>query len=109
MSGSGTTTFSDYTASNTSCETLVFETQLASPKDDVIDQLSPGDELDVVAVQIGGLTVVQVIWNGQVAGGIASPKVQRLLVCIQQGTMYVAKVMSRHDGQVKFVILPVKG
>lgn len=106
MTGSSGSSFSDYTSNDTSCDTLVLDTQLASPKEDVIGQFDIGDVLEVVSNGLNGLSTVQVLWQGQVAGGVASPNVQKLLSCIQQGTIYTAQVTQKIGGQVKVRISP---
>lgn len=86
---------------NSSCESLVFETLLSSPKPNVIAQLGVGTILSVGTQQSGGVTVVVVLHQGQVAGGLASPQVARLRECIAQGTQYEARVLSISNGQVR--------
>ncbi len=101
MSGSGSSGYSGNFEPVSSCENLVIDTQLSSPKDDVIDSINVNDVLDVATQQAGATTVVVVIHQGQVAGGVASPQVQRLRECIAQGTEYEATVLSKNDGQVR--------
>lgn len=106
MTGSSGSTFSSYSSNDTSCDTLVLDTQLASPKEDVIELISVGDELEVVISVLNNMSTVQVLWQGRVAGGVASPNVQKLLTCIQQGTIYTARVTQKIGGQVKIRISP---
>lgn len=105
MSGSGN---SGYSGGNEdfqdNCENLAITTQLSSPKDEVIQLISEGDILDVSLLKSEQTTVVVALFNGQVAGGIASPQIHRLRSCIEQGTEYVAKVLSISGGQVKVLI-----
>lgn len=103
MSGSGnggSGRFEPYDA----CESLVINTQLSSPKDEVIHGIKIGDVLDVGVQTINNTTVVVVLHGGKIAGGIASPQVQRLRECIEQGTQYDAKVASINGGQVQIRI-----
>lgn len=108
MSGSGSSssgsrsfdTFPD-------CSTLVFSTQLSSPKPNVIVHLKPGEELDVALETRPDVTVVVALFNGQVAGGLASPETARLRACIEQGTNYNATVLDITGGQVRVRIHPV--
>lgn len=88
------------------CEKLFIDTQLSSPKEDVIEQINVGDILEVTLNQINGRSVVVVLYNGQIAGGLASPKVQRLRECIEQHTEYFATVKEKRDGQVRVRIEP---
>lgn len=82
------------------CEDLVIDTQLSSPKAAVIAGIKVGDVLDV-QLQPGAGTAVVVIHNGHVAGGLASPDVQRLRECLERGTRYGAEVKSINGAQVK--------
>jgi hypothetical protein len=109
MSGSSERSYTGITSKEVSCENLVFETQLASPKEEVVAQLKRGDILDVHLDQLSGMSVVQALWNGHVAGGIASPQVQRLLACLREGSTYAAEVISVLGGQVKVRIFPRLG
>jgi hypothetical protein len=88
------------------CEKLVFNTQLASPKEDVINQFVVDDILDITFEQLNGQAVVYARWNGQIAGGIASALLPRLRTCIVEGTTYVAKVTQKQGGQVLLRVSP---
>lgn len=83
------------------CAALVFDTQLSSPKQAVVANIQVGDELSVATQTVGGTTVVVVLHNGQVAGGLASPLVLRLRECIASGTQYTATVTAVNGGQVR--------
>jgi len=106
MSGSGggpglggqSSTFDD-------CTSLVIDTQLSSPKENVIDRLHEGDMLDVVCQEIEGRVVVVLLYEGELAGGVAAPQVQRLRECLEDGTRYIAEVKSINEGQVRVRII----
>lgn len=100
MSGSNSSFSGDFEPVN-SCEALSFETQLSSPKEEVVDTLSIGSQLEVTITQSGSTTIVAAMWNGAIAGGIAAPQVQRLRECILGGTRYFATVLSINGGQVR--------
>jgi hypothetical protein len=106
MSGSSNTFSYDFRTQDISCEKLIFNTQLASPKEPVISQLSEGDVLEVSISQHGGQVIVFAIWDGQVAGGIASEYLPRLRTCLQGGTDYIATVRSIVGGQVHVRVSP---
>lgn len=89
------------------CSTLVFSTQLSSPKADVVPHLKPGEELDVALDARPAVTVVVALFNGRVAGGLASPETARLRGCIEQGTNYGATVLDVTGGQVRVRVHPV--
>ncbi|ELK4796406.1 hypothetical protein LER27_28705 [Pseudomonas aeruginosa] len=107
MSGSSNTeSFGTFSSNETACDSLVLDTQLASPKEAVVDLIEIGDVLDVALGNANGLVTVEVLRNGQVAGGVASPNIQRLLTCMKQGTVYIATVYEKIGGQVKIRISP---
>ena len=100
MSGSGGSG-GGYEAPADNCELLVIDTQLSSPKEDVVDLIQTGDVLDVATQMMGPTAVVVVLHEGQVAGGLAFPKVQWLRECMASGTHYKATVTDKNDGQVR--------
>ncbi|MDZ3993338.1 hypothetical protein [Pseudomonas sp. Teo4] len=111
MSGSDGKLFRDYTAgapTETACDRLYLQTQLASPKHEVVEQITVGDILQMTVGLAGSELSALAVWNGHVAGGIASPKAIRLITCIQNGTNYVAVVTAKIGGQVALKISPVK-
>ncbi|WP_254875958.1 hypothetical protein [Pseudomonas viridiflava] len=111
MSGSDGKLFRDYTAgapTETACDRLYLQTHLASPKADVVEQFDVGDTLQMTVGYAGSELSAFAVWDGKVAGGIASPKVIRLITCIQNGTEYVALVTAKIGGAVALKISPVK-
>jgi hypothetical protein len=102
MSGSSSNVPSGvFGGADSSCATLAFDTQLSSPKADVIAGISVNDELAVAVHPGQGTDIVVVLHKGQVAGGLASPLVQRLRECISGGTSFVAVVLAKSEGQVR--------
>lgn len=106
MSGSGGSGYGGGFESVDDCGSLFIETQLSSPKEDVVDKIDVGDILDVTAQQIGTTMVVVVLRQGEIAGGIAAPQVQKLRECLGHGAMYDATIISKNDGQVRVRIKP---
>lgn len=105
MSGSGGGGYGGGFADATpTCEDLVINTQIGSPKMRVVQGLAEGEILEVAVESIRNATVVVVKHEGQTAGGVASPNVQKLRECIQQGTVYRAKVTSVNGPQVSIRI-----
>ena len=100
MSGSGGGGGGGFSEPTDSCETLVINTQLSSPKPAVVAQINVNDELSVATQQVGAATVVVALYQGQVAGGLAAPEVRRLRECLANGTTYVARVTAKNGGQV---------
>lgn len=84
-----------------SCDTLIIDTQLSSPKPDVITDIAVGDLLVISTQTVENTTVVVALHNGKVAGGLASPKIRRLLECLASGTRYFARVTEKNDGQIR--------
>lgn len=99
MSGSGGSDIGSPPPS-TSCATLRFDTQLASPKAAVVAQLSPGDILDVVFSQTNQQIVVAE-WQGAEAGSIVDQRLTQLRNCLNQGEQFEAEVLQVGGGQVR--------
>jgi len=76
---------------------LVINTQLSSPKLEVLQGVK---DHDVLHVALQGQVVV-VLRDGKVAGGLAAPDLKRLRECIEGGTAYIAVVTSVNHGQFK--------
>lgn len=92
-----------------SCESLAIDTLLASPRQAVVAGLSTGDILDVRLAEIGaGERVVQVVSQGQLAGGLASPAISRLRECIEGGTQYQARVTAIRDSLVRVRVTAIR-
>jgi hypothetical protein len=111
MSGSDGKLFRDYTAgapTETACDTLYLQTQLASPKPEVVSKIEVGDMLGIGLDEIDGNVVACAFWDRHIAGGIASPKVIRLIACIQSGTNYSAIVTAKMGAQISIKISPIK-
>jgi len=85
-----------------SCEDLVIDTQLSSPKIDVISKLTPQSVLDIaIQPNENQIEIVVALYNGEVAGGVTSPQIFQLKKCIQGGTVYEGDVISISGGQVR--------
>lgn len=104
MSGSG----SDYTSYNPAptggtdnCSRLVIETQLGSPKPDVVKLLNIGEMLDVGVHTASGMAVVVVFRGSDIVGGVASTQLAILRACLEKGVEYQAEVMAINQGQVR--------
>jgi hypothetical protein len=106
MSGSGGSGYSGGFEPVDTCESLVIDTQISSPKSDVIEKIAVDDILDVALTQLGATTVVVVLHHGSIAGGVAAPQVQQLRDCIEKGTKYKATIISKNGGQVRIRIQP---
>lgn len=107
MSGSNGGGYGDgFITDEVACDQLAFDTQLSSPKAPIVAQLNVGEVLSIALDQQGTVQVVVVKRGNDVAGGITSPKMARLLECIRQGTRYQATVTSKSDGQVSVRISP---
>ena len=88
------------------CDSLVINTQLSSPKADVVARLNTGDELAVVLETYPGTKVVVAKLNNDIAGGLTAPETARLRTCIEQGTSYNATVLDVNGGQVRVRVHP---
>lgn len=105
MSGSGGSYLGSDSPSD-SCATLRFETQLASPKAQVVAGLQAGDVLDIAFGQ-GGNQVVVALFNGVEAGGIVDPHLNQLRKCMNQNEQFQARVLSITGGQVRIRVYHV--
>ena len=103
MSGSGGG-FGGGSGGSDSCEDLVINTQISSPRAAVIQGIAVNDVLSVDVMQQGAVTVVVVKRGVVVAGGIAAPEVQRLRACIERGTDYIARVTRINGAQISIRI-----
>lgn len=109
MSGSGGGGYGGgFATDEVACDRLAFDTQLSSPKAAVVAQISIGELLSVTLEQQGAVQVVVIKRGNDVAGGITSPKMARLLECIRLGTRYQATVTAKSDGQVSVRISPLR-
>jgi hypothetical protein len=83
------------------CDTLRFDAQLVSTQPAVVAMLKVGDVIDVALAVMKGQTVVQVLHNGQVAGGLTGLDANKLRSCMDDGHQYKATVLSINGGQVR--------
>lgn len=109
MSGSGGGGYGGgFSTDEVACDRLAFDTQLSSPKPAVVAQINVGEVLSVELDQQGAAQVVVIKRGTDVAGGVTSPKIARLLECIRLGTRYQATVTAKSDGQVSVRISPLR-
>lgn len=101
MSGSGGGGGGGFVPRQQDCASLAFDTQLSSPRAAIVAGIIVGQVLELVTQVMSGTTVVLALSQGQVAGGLASPLVQRLRECIESGTLFNATVLSISGGQVR--------
>ncbi|HDR0626816.1 TPA: hypothetical protein ACPDW7_001851 [Pasteurella multocida] len=118
MSGSGNTSFpynpvfNNISNSNddsgigygagSQCENLIINTQLISPKPNVISQLRVGDDLSLaISSHTQDSITINAFKDGKSAGAIIVPQ---LLPCMSKGYEYIAEVLSINHGQVKLCI-----
>lgn len=86
------------------CSDLTIETQIISPKENVIGQLTEGTVLDVSLLQEGAESTVALLYREQRVGGVLHALLSRLRECIANGTIYKAHVLSIDEGQVRIRI-----
>ncbi len=99
MSGSGGS-YLGPSEPTTSCATLQFDTQLASPKAQVVALIQPNHTLDIAFAPTGN-QVVCALWQGQEVGSIVDPHLNQLRNCMNQGEQYQARVLHVSGGQVR--------
>lgn len=86
------------------CDRLRFEAQITSPKPAVVSGLVIGDVLEIFVENMKGLVIVQVLKDGNVAGGLAGPDATRLRNCMEQDHNYKATVRALNGGQVRVLV-----
>nr|WP_313132809.1 hypothetical protein [Pseudomonas juntendi] len=89
------------------CDQLSFTAQIASPKEEVVQQLREGYMLEILVGDQNGQSVVLAYWEGREVGGIADRRLQRLRQCMTDGHMYSGRVVSIISGQVRVHISPI--
>jgi len=89
------------------CEKLKIDTQLSSPNPQVVAQLTVGTILRITQITSQGSQLTVAMYNAMQAGGIASPYIQRLRDCINNGTTYVARVTAINGGQVRVSVYAI--
>jgi len=110
MSGSGGGSYGGQfgqTDFEITCEKLKIDTQLSSPDPQIVAQLAVGASLNISQITSHGAQLTVAMYNGMRAGGIASPYIQRLRDCINNGTTYVAKVTAINGGQVRVSVYAI--
>lgn len=85
----------------TPCEELKLEAQLTSPQPAVVAALQVHEVLVVDLVSMNGRYVIQVLKDGQAAGGLPQSEAAALRDCIRQGHKFKATVLSLNGGQVQ--------
>ena len=83
------------------CETVGFETALNSVVLAVLNQLQPGNVLEIALEEPGVTPTLVAKYNDNVAGSITSPQATRLLRCIVEGYNFNATVISNNGGYCK--------
>lgn len=89
------------------CKRLVINTQLSSPKANVVSELKADTELEVAIDLVNGTSVVVAKLGDLVAGGLAAPETARLRQCLEQGHRFGATVVHVTGGQVRVRVHPV--
>ena len=108
MSGSGGGGFGGSWGTQVSCSALVIHTQLSSPEPSVVSRLETDAILTVEVEKTGNISLVVAKYHGEIAGGLASAQISRLIECIADGTRYQAIVRSKEGGQVRVKVEAVK-
>ena len=89
------------------CETLVERTSLSSPVPEVVAALEKNDSLEVQIGRHGEAEILQAVdRNGDIAGSLVPPSLPRFIMCIRQGSSYVAVVQEKDGGRIRVEIRP---
>ena len=81
------------------CSSLTFEAPLQSPKPSVVKKLKVQDRLEVISRGKDGPIIARHPTHG-IAGSIVE-RMANLLKCIEEGTEYIAEVISIDGGIVR--------
>lgn len=103
MSGSGGGSGFIPGGASTNCQSLVINTQLASPQPAVIAQLNVGDQLTVVLIPPAG-PVQLITTGGEIAGAVLTPDVAQLIQCMNDGHTYHAKILGINGANCQIII-----
>lgn len=87
-----------------SCGELTFNTQLSSPREDVIILLKVGFTLDIEISP--NQTACVVIFEDKVAGTIIHSLLNQLISCIKSGYRYYARVRNVNGAKCSITVLP---
>lgn len=89
------------------CETLIERTSISSPVPEVIKKLHVADQLEVRIGRQGDADILQAVDSaGEVAGSLVPASLPRFIMCIRQGSEYVAVIQSIDGGRVRVEIRP---
>lgn len=91
-----------------SCLDISFQTQISSPKAEVVAELSVDDVLDIELIVGGKVTTVAVKHAGKIVGGLASPNISKIRQCLSQGIRYQATVISIDSGLIRIEVYAVQ-
>lgn len=86
------------------CERITLNAQLTSPQPAVVTSLRVNDVLVVDIVGMQGRNVIQVLKDGQPAGGLSPAEAAKLRDCILRGHKFKATVLEIRQGQVQVYI-----
>ena len=107
MSGSGGVlpVWGAFVGELTNCDDLRFETNLASPVEEVVERLVGGAEL-VVSLEEGVVQPVVVARLEDDEVGSIVERLRDLIRCLQMGRSFVAIVRTVDDGIVRVEVMP---
>ncbi len=90
----------------TECSRIDIQTQISSPKAQVVAKLRAGDELAVELRNEGATKTIVLVLGRDIAGGLATPEMQKLRECLESGVQFKATVKAIQEGQVKVRVIP---
>lgn len=79
---------------------------LNSPRAAVVLSINVGDVLNVVLNSAGVRPVLEVHWQGNIAGSLTHTGHVAIIDCIQLGNQYVAEVVNRSGAAVDLQVRP---
>ena len=103
-SGSGAPQWVGVLDEPANCDELLFETNLASPVEEVVERLLVGAELEV-SLERDGVQRVVARFEDEAVGSIVE-RLRDLIGCLQKGVTFRAVVFAVDDGIVRVEVRP---
>jgi len=88
---------------STSCEDLIFSTNITTPEENLFSSLEIEDVLDVKLTD-NNKAVGLFNKNGIVIGSIVDPEVLKLIKCLKDGKNFIAVIKEIQDAYIEVLI-----
>jgi hypothetical protein len=99
--GGGTFRAFRFRGNNMPCNGLVINTQLSSPDEDVLRMITVGDELRIGLVDS---YILAAFYENDVVGVIVNKEILNIMMCMEQGFKFRARVRNLVGGRCSITI-----